>query len=118
MMRRELGILLLTLLACRRDVASKDKDAAASTTCASIVASYDALASAGGACTTEADCACFNGGVSPAHACGGVTTRAIVPKLDALAQDFDANRCGSLMCAAWMCAPACIAGRCENGGAR
>ncbi|HEX4512800.1 MAG TPA: hypothetical protein VGH87_03275 [Polyangiaceae bacterium] len=105
--------LVLALVGCEKT--ASEKRATTTTSCASTLASYDALVAAGGACTTNADCECFNGGVSPKTPCGGVTDKATATKLGALITDYEAAHCSSLMCAAFTCKPACNAGRCTNG---
>jgi len=103
-----LGVLVV---ACDKPVRTT---AEAGTSCSSTVASYDALVASGGACTTDADCACFNGGVSQNTPCGGVSDKATAGKLGKLVTDYEAAHCNALMCAAMMCTPACKAGRCVN----
>jgi hypothetical protein len=115
-----LVILVGVLVGCEKS-APPTSDAGApiatpaTTTCAATIASYDTLVASGGACTTNADCECFNGGVSPKTPCGGVTDKTTAAKLGALITDYEAAHCSSLMCAAFTCTPACNAGRCTNG---
>ena len=78
----------------------------------SIVTSYDALVSSGGTCRTDADCECFQGGVSPQSACGGVTDHATAAKLEKLRADYESGICNALSCAGWICKPACSSGHC------
>jgi hypothetical protein len=111
---------LVVVVACRSSapgIATTDAATSSSSAphpCASIVASYDALVSAGGACATNGDCACFNGGVSPKSACGGITDHATAAKLETLRMDYEHDACDALMCAAWTCNPKCAAGKCAN----
>jgi hypothetical protein len=112
-----------TLLVVGAMVACRKPSPSATTTtdvvpasCASTVAAYDGLVAAGGACSADADCACFNGGVSTKSACGGVTDHATAAKLEKLTTDYEHGRCDALSCAATLCSPACSAGRCVNAG--
>jgi len=111
---RALAASVLFAVACNKPAAPTADAGAPATSCSAVVASYDALLTAGGACATDADCACAKGGVSPAAPCGRVTDKVTAAKLDALGADYEAAHCDALMCAAWMCTPACSAGRCVN----
>jgi hypothetical protein len=116
---RSLVALAAVAIACQKPPAPIASEAAApvsssSSSCASTVASYDALVAAGGACASDADCLCFNGGVSQKTPCGGVTDKASAAKLDKLVGDYESGHCDSLMCAAQICTPSCNAGKCVN----
>lgn len=77
-------------------------------------AHVDALAMASGACTTAADCACYNPVGGPPQGCGGVTDATTATTLSAIERDFHAARCQyTHQCGASVCAPRCDAGRCR-----
>lgn len=66
-------------------------------------------------CSTDADCACYNGGMR-ASGCGGVTSAKTAAQLAAIAEQFRKDGCRSgINCAAWACRPECASGRCRNG---
>ena len=66
-------------------------------------------------CHTDADCGCFNGGVSAKRGCGGVAGASSAAELESLRKEFSKLGCESgVNCAAWMCAPRCRGGKCEN----
>ena len=111
---RSLAAFVLGALACNKPAPPSADAGAPATSCSAVVASYDALLALGGACATDADCACAKGGVSPAAPCGHVTDKVTAAKLDALGSEYEAAHCDALMCAAWMCTPSCSAGRCVN----
>jgi hypothetical protein len=91
-----------------------NESGAPASSCASTIAAYDALVSSGGTCASDADCVCFNGGVSKTTPCGGATDKASAAKLDKLVKDYETAQCDALMCAAVMCTPSCKAGHCAN----
>ena len=113
-MRRLLVVFLF--VACKHaPTATAKVDASASAaSCATTLASYDALVAGGGACSVDSDCECFAGGVSPKSACGGVTDRATAAKLESLRADYEHAQCDALSCAGWICSPKCVAGRCAS----
>jgi hypothetical protein len=115
MANRRLLALVCSLLSI---ACGKDRDGSGgppADTCPQIAASFrDALKSAGGACTTAADCACYNPVVADAG-CGGVTDRATADALADLERRFHAAGCPwPHQCAAWVCNPACVEGRCSS----
>jgi hypothetical protein len=66
----------------------------------------------GGACSTDADCGCYNP-VASGLACGGVTDKATAGRLSLMEVEFHTARCSSPhQCPAQVCAPKCNAGRC------
>jgi hypothetical protein len=84
-------------------------------TCADKVAEFDRIVESGGACTKDADCACFPGGIATKHSCGGVTDVGSNQKLESYARDFRTSGCtNSVQCAAWVCSPTCRDGRCSG----
>jgi hypothetical protein len=90
--------------------------AAPAAVCEVKVDELNAAVAAGGSCTTDTGCTCFNGGVSPKYGCGGVTDKATATKIEAIAREFAAGSCKSgINCAAWSCQPICTAGKCVNG---
>jgi len=111
-LRRLLFVLLLA--ACRRTPPATTTVDASAGACASTLASYDALVAGGGACSVDSDCECFQGGVSPKSACGGVTDRATAAKLESVRADYEHAQCDALSCAGWVCAPKCSGGRCTS----
>jgi hypothetical protein len=118
MTKRALVLLAFALGCQKASIADATPDPSASAAvspCASIVAKYDGLVATGGACSTDKDCACFNGGVSPKTGCGGVSDRTTATKLDQLRADYSTAKCGNrINCAAWACDPKCTSGRCMN----
>lgn len=86
----------------------------------SIKAYEEALTAPGaGACTTDADCKCYNGGISDKQPCGGVSDTKTSEKLASIAGDYSKAQCKSgINCAAWMCTPACEAGKCTVATAK
>ncbi|HEY1957104.1 MAG TPA: hypothetical protein VGH28_15900 [Polyangiaceae bacterium] len=115
-MRARVSFIVLACVACRQAPRAPRADAGASpAACASTLASYDALVVAGGACSVDADCECFQGGVSTKSACGGVTDRATATKLEALRAEYEHASCDALSCAASLCRPVCVGERCTNG---
>lgn len=115
-MRSLAAVALVVAVACQKSAApSYDAGVTTTTSCSSIVASYDALVASGGACASDADCTCFKGGVSLTTPCGDVTDKATSAKLDKLVTDYESARCNSLMCAASVCTPSCNSGHCANG---
>lgn len=89
---------------------------AATDACADIRRRFDAaLGKRTDACSTAADCGCFNPVGGPHLGCGGVTDAATVAGLAAIEKDFHAQRCAwTHSCAAWACAPRCIDQRCTQ----
>jgi hypothetical protein len=68
-------------------------------------------------CKKDADCGCFDVGVSrtPGSECGGVVEKAIAQKLDPLVKAAKKESCQtSAMCEAWTCDPMCEAGQCRK----
>ena len=108
------AVVVAFVLACRSPAPVVVVDAAPASSCASVVASYDGLVASGGACASDGDCECFQGGVSPKSACGGVTDRATAAKLETLRADYEHGACDALSCAGWVCTPACRAGKCVS----
>jgi hypothetical protein len=106
--------LCALIVACRQPSATTSDAAPSGVSCSAVVASYESLVAAGGACKTDTDCACFNGGVSQKTPCGGVTDKATAAKLEASIKDYESGHCNALMCAAMMCTPSCSAGHCVN----
>ncbi len=119
---RSLALVVLVFAACTKAAptavaeaaAPSGSSAATAPPCGSTLASYDALVASGGACTADADCTCFNGGVSTKTPCGGVTDKATAVKLETLTTDYESGHCNGLSCAAYTCIAACNAGRCVN----
>ena len=110
---RSLAALVIVAVACHKPPATTT-EAGAPASCAKTVAEYDALVAAGGACSTDADCECFNGGVSQKTPCGGVTDKITAAKLGKLISDYETAHCDSLMCAASICKPMCKSSHCVN----
>jgi len=107
--------ICLLFVGCRQPTATtSDAGSVSTSSCSATISSYDALVASGGACKTDADCACFNGGVSQKTPCGGVTDKATEAKLEPLITAYQNGHCNALMCAASMCMPKCSAGRCAN----
>lgn len=68
-------------------------------------------------CKKDADCGCFDVGVSrtPGSECGGVVEKTIAKKLDTIAKAAKKESCAtSAMCEAWTCDPACEDGQCRK----
>jgi hypothetical protein len=85
--------------------------------CAGYQAAYnDELARSANACNKDADCTCYNGGITKEHGCGGITDKTTAAKIEAIAKEAKAHNCGSgIQCAAWSCMPICSkSGKCEN----
>ena len=81
--------------------------------CRSSADEFDRIVEQGGACGKDAECACYPGGVSPKHACGGVTDAESAAKLGAIAKRVGTS--SGISCAPWACAPICEDRRCRNG---
>lgn len=83
--------------------------------CVVTAAKYDVvLAGASGACSTDADCDCFPGGISRKGACGGVTDKKTAAQLHALNAEFAKDKCVKEMnCAPRPCTPKCDKGICK-----
>lgn len=109
-----LALAFFVFAACRQPSATTSDAAPSGVSCSATISSYDALVASGGACATDADCSCFNGGVSQKTPCGGVTDKATEAKLEPLITAYQNGHCNALMCAASMCMPSCSAGRCVN----
>ena len=87
----------------------------AASPCPALVRRWEvALAAASLACTTDADCGCFNGGVSEQAGCGGVAAKPSVATLEAIRTEFLASCDMALQCAAWVCSPRCAEERCAR----
>jgi len=81
--------ICLLFVACRQPTATtSDAGSVSTSSCSATISSYDALVASGGACSTDADCACFNGGVSQKTPCGGVTDKATFMKADIFESDY------------------------------
>jgi hypothetical protein len=87
----------------------------ASATCAAIAERFrQTLASASGACATDADCGCYNPVVAEAG-CGGVTDQHTAVALGELQTEFLASGCDwPHQCGPWACEPRCDDGRCAH----
>lgn len=109
-------LVALACAACHPKTKPADAGAppSAPASCASIVASWDAVVAAGARCTTDADCECVSGGVSPKTPCGAVVDHASAKRLEPLRAAFESDRCDALMCPAEICRPVCRAGTCQN----
>lgn len=105
-------IVVVVVVACTKE----PSPGAPPSRCTDFPVAYDnAVTRASNACSTDDDCKCYPGGVSPNHACGYVTDKATAAVLESLAKDFNARHCEQrLACAAWRCAPVCRGGRCAN----
>jgi hypothetical protein len=101
------------VLACAKSDRVKAVDESAKG-CDGIAARWKkALAAGSSACTTDADCDCFNGGVDAAKGCGGVSDRATAASLEKVRDEFVKAQCTeAVQCAAWVCKPRCLEGRC------
>jgi hypothetical protein len=88
--------------------------AGATDACVDIRGRFDAaLAKRTDACSTAADCGCYNPVGGPHLGCGGVADAATVARLAAIEQELHARRCAwTHSCAASACAPRCVGGRC------
>lgn len=125
MARRVLGVALLVASVvggCHDAPGPGDGDRAqrggggpppASDACASVQERFKArLDRASGACTTDADCGCYNP-VHGALGCGGRTDAATAAALRELEAEFHRHGCRwPHQCAPQECEPACVAGRC------
>ncbi|MCU0849607.1 MAG: hypothetical protein MUD12_17135 [Spirochaetes bacterium] len=82
--------------------------------CGKLASRFDViLEKAGGTCRTAADCGCYNP-VSPNVGCGGVTDRKTVKELSRVETEFHRIKCSwPVDCAAWLCKPACVRGKCR-----
>jgi len=103
------------LVGCKKESGGTSSGA---TTCDDRVEAFEqALASStAGACSADADCRCYPGGVSKNHGCGGVTDAKTGEKLLSIASDYQGAGCKSgIDCAASMCLPSCRNGRCSDG---
>lgn len=70
------------------------------------------LAKQSGSCSTDADCACHG---AEGGGCGGVTDAETARRLEPIAKEFHAAGCNyEVQCAAWMCRPKCVSGRCSQ----
>jgi hypothetical protein len=89
---------------------------ASANACADIRARFNAAhAKRTDTCSADSDCACFNPVGGPQLGCGGVTDAATSKKLGAIEAEFHAASCPwTHNCAAWACAPKCVAGRCSS----
>ena len=73
------------------------------------------LATLPSACTSDADCTCYPGGIEGVTGCGGVSDLPTAERIGALTQEFDRLRCdGSVSCAPRQCLVACIDARCAE----
>jgi len=84
-------------------------------TCEARLAEIDKLIdSSSRKCTTDKDCACFRGGVSKTHACGGVVDAKTNARFEALAKEWSAAGCKKeeVMCPAMLCSTTCNKGTC------
>lgn len=88
------------------------------TGCEARFAEFDkVLSEAKYTCKKDADCGCFEVGVSrmPGSECGGVVEKSIAKKLDPLATAAKKESCAtSAMCEAWTCDPVCDEGQCRK----
>lgn len=82
--------------------------------CVVIGVKYDQILARGSdACTADADCGCYSGGISPKSGCGGVLAQTTVAELAPLVSEFRDAKCRHLVnCAPWACLPRCDRGRC------
>ncbi|MBX3125409.1 MAG: hypothetical protein KF718_01765 [Polyangiaceae bacterium] len=82
--------------------------------CVVIGVKYDQILARGSdACSADADCGCYSGGISPKSGCGGVLAQATVAELAPLVSEFRDAKCRHLVnCAPWACLPRCDRGRC------
>src|SRR5688572_22454224 len=72
------------------------------------------VAKGAGSCTTPSDCACYNGGPKPTG-CGGIARKETADKIALLTTEWRRADCGNeVQCAAWVCAPECVSGKCAN----
>jgi hypothetical protein len=123
---RSFGLVVLALLAAcspgggQPPAAAKEPAAAppavspAADPCAAITGRFrDALAGATGTCKADAECAYYNPVIAEAG-CGGVTDAAAAKRLGAIEAEFHAAKCQwPHQCAAQVCAPKCVDGRCR-----
>jgi hypothetical protein len=73
------------------------------------------IAKAPGACSAASDCACYPGGTK-ASGCGGIARKETADAIAKLTTQIQAKKCGGdVSCAAWMCVPACVSGKCASG---
>jgi hypothetical protein len=84
--------------------------------CGGLIERFDqTLGSGSGKCSTNADCACYPGGISKQHGCGGISDKATTDELLEIHKEFRAAKCTGPSCAAWSCQPICKSGLCANG---
>lgn len=110
-------VVLASASACDRAPATREPPSAAGgNACADIRARFNAEhAKRTDACSANSDCGCFDPVGGPALGCGGVTDSATSKKLDAIEAEFHAASCPwTHQCAASVCAPKCVAGRCSS----
>jgi hypothetical protein len=75
----------------------------------------DVLATLPSACSSDADCTCYPGGIEGVTGCGGVSDLPTAERIGALTQQHDRLRCdGSVSCAPRQCLVACLDGRCAE----
>jgi hypothetical protein len=106
-----LVVVTVTAFACK-------KETGGAPTCGERVDAFEeALApSTVGTCAVDADCRCYPGGVSRAHACGGIADTKTAEKLMSIAAEYKNAGCKSgIDCAASLCLPKCEAGKCTFG---
>jgi len=84
--------------------------------CAQIVAQMrTALAALPAACTTDAQCTCYVGGVEDVTRCGDVSDLGTARKIDALQERFDKAQCDyQVSCKPRECRAACVQGHCGS----
>lgn len=85
------------------------------TACTALQERFDAVLKAGkAACAKNADCGCYNP-VSRKAGCGGITDKKAAESLAVIEKEFHRAGCDwPLDCAAWVCIPRCVMGRCVN----
>ena len=110
-----LVLSLEALTGCSKASTKTEPEAAAAADCDGMTAEFAAVRRRGSqACTSDADCACFNG-LDPAVPCGGAMDAKTVAKLREIEKDFAAKSCKlSHQCAAQVCSPTCVAGQCAT----
>ena len=105
-------------LACQQGGFVLPSQASPAKTCKQIRAELDlVLKPHASTCQKDADCVCFDAGLSDSHPCGGVTNSEQFKQAQQLIKDIGQQQCGfDVDCAYWECKPSCEKGLCQTNG--